>query len=74
MRGDGAQHLGKTLLVSADEIIRELPHLGEPERRAIQNALLEGANSDPEIAKCDEIASRGAAILDRMEEEDDARP
>jgi hypothetical protein len=58
--------------VSAVEIIRELPRLTEPDRRAIRQALLEIANADPDAALCNQTATEGALLLDRMED-DDAR-
>jgi hypothetical protein len=47
-------------VVSASEIIQELPRLTEAERRAIRVAL------------CNQLALDGALMLDRMES-DDAR-
>jgi hypothetical protein len=58
--------------MSAAETIRELSKLSEAERRAIREALLEIANQDPDMALCNQAASEGAMMLDRMED-DDAR-
>ena len=58
--------------MSAAEIIRQLPNLTEPDRRAIRQALLEIANADPDVALCNQAAVEGAIMLDRMED-DDAR-
>ncbi len=58
--------------MSAVEIIRELPRLTESDRRAIRQALLEIANADPDVALCNQVATEGALLLDRMED-DDAR-
>jgi hypothetical protein len=58
--------------MSASEIIKELPKLTEPERRAIRVGLLEIANQDPDVALCNQSALDGALMLDRMEN-DDAR-
>ena len=59
--------------MSAAEIISELPKLTEAERRAIREALLEIANEDPDVALCNQAASEGAMMLDRMEDEDARR-
>lgn len=59
--------------MSADEIIRELPKLTEADRRAIREVLLEIANSNPDVALCNQTALEGAQLLDRMEDEDARR-
>jgi hypothetical protein len=59
--------------MSAAEIIRELPRLGEADRRAIREALLEIANENPDVALCNQAALEGAIMLDRMEDEDARR-
>ena len=59
--------------MSATEIIKELPKLSEPDRRAIREVLLEIANENPDIALCNQAALEGAQVLDRMEEEDARR-
>lgn len=56
--------------VSTAEIIKELPHLPEADRRAIRDVLLEIANRDPHIAACNQSALEGAMMLDRMEDDD----
>ena len=56
--------------MSASEIIEQLPKLPEADRRAIRGALLDLANQDPDVALCNKVASEGAMMLDRMEEED----
>jgi hypothetical protein len=58
--------------MSATEIINELPKLTEAELRSVRQRLLELAAQNEEIALCDQAAGEGAAMLDRMEE-DDAR-
>jgi hypothetical protein len=55
------------VIVSASEIIKELPKLTEAERRAIREGLLEIANQDPDVALCNQAALEGALMLDRME-------
>jgi hypothetical protein len=57
-------------MMSAAEIIKELPKLNEADRRAIREALLDLANQDPEIAFCNQAALEGALLFDRMEDED----
>ena len=59
--------------MSADEIITELPKLTEADRRAIREVLLEIANSNPDVALCNQTALEGAQLLDRMEDEDARR-
>ena len=56
--------------MSAAEIIKELPKLSEPERRAIRQKLLEIANQDEDVAICNQTALEGALMLDRLENED----
>lgn len=56
--------------MSAAEIIRELPKLTEPERRAIRQSLLDLANQDQDIGACNQSALEGAVLLDRMEDLD----
>lgn len=63
---------GKFPGMSAAEIISELPRLTESDRRAIRQKLIEIANADPDVALCNQSASEGATLLDRMED-DDAR-
>jgi hypothetical protein len=58
--------------MSATEIINELPNLTEIELRSVRQRLLELAAQNKDIALCDQAAMDGAALLDRMEE-DDAR-
>jgi hypothetical protein len=60
-------------VMSATEIIRELPKLTELDRRAIRQMLLKIANRDEDIAACNQAATEGAMMLDRMEEEDALR-
>lgn len=59
--------------MSAAEIIKELPKLTEPDRRAIREVLLQIANQDPDVALCNQAALDGALMLDRMEDEDARR-
>jgi hypothetical protein len=59
--------------VSTIEIIRELPKLSESDRRAIRQVLLEIANRHEDVAACNQAATDGATMFDRMEE-DDAKP
>ena len=58
--------------MSATEIIKELSKLTEADRRAVRDALLDLANRDADIASCNQTATEGAMLLDRMED-DDAR-
>jgi hypothetical protein len=58
--------------MSATEIIKELPKLTEVELRSVRQRLLELAAQNKDIEVCDQAALDGAAMLDRMEE-DDAR-
>jgi hypothetical protein len=60
--------------MSAAEIISELPKLTEVDRRAIRQMLLEIASRHEDVAACNEAATEGAMMLDRMEEEDARRP
>ena len=60
--------------MSATEIIHELPKLTEMDRRAIRQMLLEIANRDEDVAACNQAATEGAMMFDRMEEEDGKRP
>lgn len=59
--------------MSATEIINELPRLTEAELRSVRQRLLELAAQNEDIAFCDQAAMEGAALLDRMEEEDAVR-
>lgn len=59
-------------LVSATEIINDLPSLTEEERRAVRRKLVELAAENQDIAGCDQAALEGALLLDRMEEDDAA--
>jgi hypothetical protein len=56
-------------VVSASEIIKELPKLSEAERRAIREGLLAIANQHLDVALCNQTALDGALMLDRMENE-----
>jgi hypothetical protein len=56
--------------VSATDIINELPKLTEAELRLVRQRLLELAARNQDIEFCDQAALDGAAMLDRMEEED----
>jgi len=55
------------------EIINELPKLTDAELRTVRQKLLELAAHNDDVALCDQAALEGAAMLDRMEE-DDAHP
>ena len=59
--------------MSATEIIRELPKLTEADRRAIREVLLQIANSNPDVAFCNQAALEGAQLLDRIEDDDGRR-
>ena len=61
------------MVVSAAEIMKELPRLTEAERRAIRELLLELANRDEGVAMCNQAATEGAMLFDRMEDEDARR-
>jgi hypothetical protein len=56
-------------VLSASEIIEELPKLSETERRAIREGLLEIANQDSDVALCNQTALDGALMLDGKENE-----
>jgi hypothetical protein len=51
--------------MSAAEIIRKLPKLTEADRRAIRKALLDIANENPDVARCNQAALEEAVMLDR---------
>jgi hypothetical protein len=55
------------------EIINELPKLTEPELRSVRQRLLELAADNLDVALCDQAALEGAAMLNRMEEDDACR-
>ena len=61
-------------LMSAAEIIKELPRLSEAGRRQIREVLLEIANQNPDVVLCNQAALEGAQFLDRMEDEDARHP
>jgi hypothetical protein len=56
--------------MSATEIIKELPNLTQTEMRMIRRRLLELSCEFAEIEACNQAATEGALLLDRMEEED----
>ena len=60
-------------VMSASEIIEQLPKLTEAERRAIRQTLLDLANQDMDVALCNQSALEGALMLDRMEDKDAQR-
>ena len=62
-----------TNAMSTTEIIEELPKLTEADRRAVRQRLQELADANAEIHLCNEMATEGAMMLDRMEEEDARR-
>ncbi len=62
----------KFSIVSAAEIINELPKLTEAELRLVRQRLVEIAAQNEDIALCNQAAMDGAVMLDRMED-DDAR-
>ena len=57
-------------VMSAMDIIKELPRLTEAERRAIRQVLLDIANQDADVAACNRSALEGAMMLDRLEDQD----
>ena len=59
-------------LVSASEIIKELPKLSEAERRAVLNKLRELAVRDEDVRLCEQAADEQAGELDRLEEATDS--
>ena len=59
--------------MSAAQIIDELPRLSEVERRAVRQKLLEIAAGNWDIEACNQAATEGAMMLDRLEEEDARR-
>jgi hypothetical protein len=58
--------------LNAMEIVNELSKLMEEELRSVRQRLLKLAAHKADMAPCDQAALQGAAMLDRMEE-DDAR-
>ena len=56
--------------MSATEIINELPKLTEAELRSVRLRLLEMAAQNEDVALCNHAAMDGAAMLDRMEDDD----
>jgi len=60
-------------LVSATEIINDLPKLTEAEQRAVRRRLVELAAENEDVALCDQAALEGAMMLDQMEAEDARR-
>ena len=65
----GTGYLGS---MSATDIIKELPRLTEADRRHIREVLLEIANENPDVVRCNQSALAGAQLPDRRED-DDAR-
>lgn len=59
--------------MSTTEIIEELPKLAEADRRAVRQKLQELADADADIEMGNRVATEGAMMLDRMEEEDARR-
>ena len=64
---------GSLCIVSAAEIIQQLPKLTDSERRAIRQVLLEIANQCEDVACCNQSALEAAEMFDRMEVEDAGR-
>ena len=56
--------------MSAAQIIDELPRLSDADRRAVRQKLLEIAAENRDIELCNQAATDGALMLDRMEGED----
>lgn len=59
--------------MSAADILNELPKLTEVERRAVRQKLVELASENEAVALCDQTATEGAMMFDRMEDEDAGR-
>ena len=59
--------------MSAAQTIEELPRLSDTERRAVRQKLLEIAAENRDIELCNQAATEGALMLDRLEEEDARR-
>jgi len=59
--------------MSATEITNELPKLTAAELRSVRQRLLELAAQNEDVALCDQAALEGAAMLDRMVDEDARR-
>ncbi len=70
---DSHAQIGYIYVMSATEIINELPKLSEEERRAVREKLLELAMENEDINLCNQSASEAALMLDHMEEEDARR-
>lgn len=60
-------------IVSATEILNELPKLTEAELRLVRQRLSELAAQGDDVELCNQAALEGALMLDRMEH-DDAPP
>ena len=56
--------------MTAAQIIDELPRLSDADRRAVRQKLLEIAAENRDIELCNQAATDGALMLDRMEGED----
>ena len=59
--------------MSAAEILKELPKLTEAERRVVRQKMVELAAENEAVALCDQSATEGAMMFDRMEDEDARR-
>ncbi len=59
--------------MSTAEILNELPKLTEAERRDVRQKLVELAAANEAVALCDQTATEGAMMFDRMEDEDARR-
>jgi hypothetical protein len=59
--------------MSMAEIIEELPKLSHHERRELCRKIVAMEAEGEEIARCDDMAREGFAVLDQMEDQDSTR-
>ena len=70
---DGTSKRATIRLMSAAQIIDELPKLAPADLLAVRRKLLEISEENEGVFLCDAAALEGAEMLDQMEAEDGAR-